>query len=658
MTDQTQQREQFDLHVQQAGDRLATAIHDLWLGRDETLWSADPWFHLRLAGLADDLGQTMFAHDVLKDGLRCFPDHPRLTQLYSLSLIKSGFLLSARNLLTAMIKRGQLDEETLGILGRVYKEMWLIEGNGAADHPHLAKARELYLGAFNRSRGPYSGINAASLSLIMGDRERAERLARVVIRLCAERWKQPDRRDYWTVATMAEANLLIGRQDAAATYYAHARTRCANSYSSLASTRRQLRLLAGHLDVDAKVLDTLRIPPVAAFTGHRIDAPGQERPRFPESQAEAVKKRIAQSLADFDVRIGYASAACGADVLFHECLRARGGECNVVLPFDRAEFLKTSVSYAGETWTRRVERVLAESSTVEQATRGGYGGEDHLFSYANQLIMGKAILRSRSLETEPVLVAVWDGERSRAPGGTAECVEIWRANGFPLVVIDPRNAAELPARTIARDAAAPAGKPARTQRRARRSFATVSPGAGRRTVGILFADLVGYSRLREEEVPRYVQGFLAALAGTLRRRRLRPIYKNTWGDAICLVFGDPLEAADCALSVRDTMRRTDWGSLGLPRHLNLRIGLHAGPVYCLDEPLMERRNFFGSHVNQAARIEPVTSPGNVYASEAFAALLLGDPRNPFDCRYVGVIVLPKEFGSYPIYHIKRFTEVG
>jgi class 3 adenylate cyclase len=86
--------------------------------------------------------------------------------------------------------------------------------------------------------------------------------------------------------------------------------------------------------------------------------------------------------------------------------------------------------------------------------------------------------------------------------------------------------------------------------------------------------------------------------------------------------------------------------------------LHAGPVYSFLEPLQERRNFFGSHVNQAARIEPITSPGNVYASESFAALLLTDGRNRFDCRYVGIIVLPKEFGSYPIYHIKRMTEVG
>jgi len=39
-------------------------------------------------------------------------------------------------------------------------------------------------------------------------------------------------------------------------------------------------------------------------------------------------------------------------------------------------------------------------------------------------------------------------------------------------------------------------------------------------------------------------------------------------------------------------------------------------------------------------------------------VLLADRRNTFDCRYVGVIVLPKDFGSYPIYHLKRKTEVG
>ena len=111
------------------------------------------------------------------------------------------------------------------------------------------------------------------------------------------------------------------------------------------------------------------------------------------------------------------------------------------------------------------------------------------------------------------------------------------------------------------------------------------------------------------------------------------------------------------MELRDMVRETDWRRLGLPGDLNIRIGLHVGPVYYAQEPLLRRLNFFGSHVNQAARIEPITSAGNVYASEQFAAFLLASRDHQLECRYVGEIKLPKEFGSYPIYHIKRKTEI-
>ena len=111
------------------------------------------------------------------------------------------------------------------------------------------------------------------------------------------------------------------------------------------------------------------------------------------------------------------------------------------------------------------------------------------------------------------------------------------------------------------------------------------------------------------------------------------------------------------MELRDMVRETDWEQFGLPRNLNIRIGLHVGPVYFAREPVLNRLNFYGSHVNQAARIEPITSAGNVYASEQFAAFLLANRNNPLDCKYVGEIKLPKEFGSYPIYHLKRKTEI-
>ena len=654
-----QTREGFDRYL--AEHQPGSALHELWRSRDPSAWERDPYFHLRLGELADSLGQSLFAHDILQEGVRLFPKHVRLTHLYSLSLIKCGFLLQARDLLASLVDKGYLDEETLGILGRVHKEMWLIEGDGDPAHPHLARSRDLYLDAFRRSHGHYSGINAASLSLILGDVRQAGKLAREVAGICSERWRRPAGRDYWTVATVAEANLLLGRQEAAAKYYRAARAKSAQSYAALASTRRQLKLLSRYTPVAAEVLEALRIPPVVAFSGHMLDAPGRKTPRFPESAVPEVKRRIAELLDKLDARMGYASAACGSDVLFLECLQARGGESNVVLPFEREEFFRTSVAQAGEAWVRRAREALERSSAVEQATRGGYGGDDVLFSYANRVILGKAILRSRFLETEPLLVAVWDGARNALPGGTAECVQTWQQSGLPVAVIDPLGTGvrEIACRPPeARETGRKARRPAPGKKPGRRPGRTAEKPGGRQTAAILFADLVGYSRLQEEQILSYVQGFLGALSEAVDKSPYRPLYKNTWGDAICLVFADPLEAAESAMDIRDLVRDTDWTRWRLPAELNIRIGLHAGPVYGAREPLQERWNFFGSHVNQAARIEPITSPGNVYASEPFAALLLADARNRLDCRYVGVIVLPKEFGSYPIYHIKRKNEVG
>ncbi len=636
----------FEQSLKERSGRLAFAIHDLWQARDGATWSRDPYYCIRLGRLAETLGQSLFALDILGEGMRHFPRHVRLTQMYCGQLVTCGFLREARNLLDALVKRGSPDAQTVSLLGRVYKEMWLIEGNDAADHPHLARSRNLYEAAYRRGRGSAAGISAATLSMVAGDRAGAHRLAGQVIRSCLETWKDPSRRDYGTLATIAEAFLLLGRQDKAAKYYTLARARSDSSDSLLAGSRRELLLLSRHLPVETRVLDAMRAAPVVAFAGHRIDAPGQKRRHFTPPEAAAVKKQIADVLDRLDVRIGYASAACGGDVLFHECLLERGAQSNVVLPFGREQFFRTSVAVGGREWVKRARLVLSRSTAVEEATRGDYGGEDQLFTYANSLILGKAILRSRSLSTEPLLLAVWDRTRDGAPGGVAECVALWEQTGFRSLLIHPGTAAlsERPARRAA-------GKPLRARPRR-----TKTPA--RQITCMLFADMVGYAALKEEQVPVYVLDFLGSLTESLVRTGHSPAYANTWGDALCFVFADPVAAAECALAMRDTVRDTDWSERGLPTDFGLRIGLHAGPVYRLTEPLLDRVNFFGFHMNQAARIEPALPPGNVYASEAFASLLLADSRNTLECRAVGVIALPRDSRSYPLYHIRRKAELG
>jgi hypothetical protein len=99
--------------------------------------------------------------------------------------------------------------------------------------------------------------------------------------------------------------------------------------------------------------------------------------------------------------------------------------------------------------------------------------------------------------------------------------------------------------------------------------------------------------------------------------------------------------------------------------LNVRIGLHSGPVFMHYNPVLRQLGFTGAHVSRAARIEPVTRAGEVYASEEFAAMAeLGSeierrvdgnhsPEGPgFVCEFAGSMKLAKGLpGQYRIYRV-------
>ncbi len=635
-------------------NNIENVIHDLWLAKDRSEWAKEPYFFVKLGDIAYKLGQSMFAHDILQEGMAHFPGHLRITQLYALSLIKCGFLGKARELLTRLVVKGQhYDEETLGILGRVYKDMWLITGGCAGKDPNLLKSRNLYFKAFQKSKGYYSGINAASLSLIIGERAAAEKLTRVVLKKCLQLIKIPADINYWIYATLGEGFLLLGDHGTAAKYFNLAKEQGIKNYSDHASTLRQLRLLSSFINVPEELFNVLRVPPIVAFTGHMLDFPGRKQQRFPPAIAGRVKEEIGRILDSLNAAIGYSSAACGSDTLFLECLQKRKGESNIILPFDREDFFETSVDFAGPEWTERAKIVLANAPIIIKATDGKYAGDDLLFSYANYMIMGKALLRGRLLETDPVLLAVWDGRKKALTGGTADFVKIWESKKLPIRIIDiNRILKEFPHKqeiTLK--------VPVPTSSKQRRVLPERFKNVKRAVKVMLFADLVGYSRLREDQFPYFLNNFLVRLADDLKHSSHKPVFQNIWGDALYFVFDEMIPAAEYALDLRDFVRKTDWREMGLPGDLSIRIGLHSGPVYYAKEPILNKTNYFGSHVNRAARIEPITNPGNVYASEQFAALLMAGRQHDLECKYVGIIVLPKDFGTYPIYHIKRKTEI-
>ena len=114
-------------------------------------------------------------------------------------------------------------------------------------------------------------------------------------------------------------------------------------------------------------------------------------------------------------------------------MQERGAQTVVVLPYDREQFIKTSVDLDPEAdWVSRFDGVLQKAKTaviVSSAT----APSSAVLEYGDLLTLGLAVMESRSLDTNLVGLAVWDGKPSVA--GTAGAVRLWREAGHPVEVV-------------------------------------------------------------------------------------------------------------------------------------------------------------------------------------------------------------------------------
>ena len=621
------------------------ALVRAWDARDAAEWQREPARYAAHARQALALGSPGFAFDVCSEARSRFPADRELGYLAALALANGGSSGEAARLLRELLAAGDgaRQSDLLSLAGRVAKERWSRLPEGAERREAGEQARGFYRRAFESSRDWFPGINAATMSLLTGQADESRRLAHEVRTLCGA-----GEGDAWCCATLGEAALLLGEQDAAAQWYRKAAALAGRRHGDIASMRRQVKLLAPAIHGADAMLEALPVPRVAVFTGHMIDAPGRAQPRFPAHIEPAVAAAIGRAVEDNDFGFGYCAAACGADILFAEQMLARGAELDIVLPFRREDFIATSVAFAGGDWVARFERVLARAASVRYGVEESHLGDDVLYAYAAELTVGLAALRAAQLETEAVLLAVADPEDAGRVGGTAGNVQRWQTQRRRAVVLDLR---------AIREAAAPAtASPPRVQAA---PLAAQPPGLpwGRRQIRtMLFADMEGYSRLREQETPQFFVHFLGAIERAMAGACGRPDFGNTWGDGLYLVFESAAEAADFALRLRDEIARIDWAGTGLPRDMGLRIGMHTGPVFRTLDPIIRQENYFGSHVTRAARIEPVAARGSVYVSEQTAAALAASGEHAFACDYLGPLGLAKNYGSGRLYRLRRGTE--
>jgi len=220
----------------------------------------------------------------------------------------------------------------------------------------------------------------------------------------------------------------------------------------------QLELFASlgvRADIAQAVIDILKRgapapeprPHLLVFAGHTIDLPGRASPRFPAGSEQQARARIRARLSEFKTRhstlLALASAAPGADVLFHEVCAELGIPTVLCLPMP-AEHVTARAYGTLDAWRNRFQVIAQQAGTNIRVLHDGPSlprwlkrDESDVWERGNRWLIRSA----RSWDcTGRTLLTLWDmDENDPSTGGTAALVRMARSEGsFQLDHIDSR----------------------------------------------------------------------------------------------------------------------------------------------------------------------------------------------------------------------------
>jgi tetratricopeptide (TPR) repeat protein len=460
--------------------RRASCIGDVLVLADEApvaAFRADAWIKageaLRKAERFD------FALEYLERGLEIEPanlkglrDKGICLQRLALAGVRGHSLDRARAHYRTVLAQFPDDPETWALLGRVDKDAWTIAWRRSESTPEQMREDATYEDALLRaaidsyakaySAKPshyYSGINALSLMHLYrhltGDTryDRAAEIMAGAVRFAAE--GEPEERQlFWSKATLADLEVLTGTPDTVKNAYKEAIVRNDNDWFALNSSRGQLQLLkdlgfrveaveAGIKTFD-RALQRLRKPEdrwqprqLFLFSGHMVDAPNRETPRFPADKVARAGERIAAALEQLgagpeDLALSQASA--GGDLLFLEACQARNVRIQIHLPFLEPQFIAESVvsSADGDNWRDRyyaMKKRLPSGDAVRIMPNelGPLPKDVSPFERCNLWLLYTAL----ACGVDKVhFLCLWNGGGGDGPGGTAHMYkEVERRTG-------------------------------------------------------------------------------------------------------------------------------------------------------------------------------------------------------------------------------------
>lgn len=623
-------------------------------------------------------GHMFKAHELAKNAFEQNKDDVRICQVYALALLKTGAVEDSRKLTYQLLglEYGETDSansfnlididviknskflsnaepDIVADLANIFQESW---GYSKSSHD-LDIARELYIASFSSGKKPENGVRAAWLSWLTGKDDLCKQIAGEVLTLLPPLGLSNKFQD---LINLAETQLLLQREEDSVRLFSEAmKNSPKKDYVPIVNIRQNLNFLkkAG-FKIPKEAYDVLVPPTVVVFTGYTIDHPSYKLSLFPPEAEDDVKRSIAEKLDEIDARVGYSSASCGSDLLFIEAMIERGAEVNIVLPFAISDFLASNVRYAGPRWEKRFERAIECANTVTLSVEDRYLGHDMLYRFSNSVMHGMANMRAKFLTTEPHLIAVWHSRAVNMPGGPSDFIDHWSdISTLHLIDIDELHVSsesELEPSLL------------KTIIPSKLGFNPAIDKSPERVIkAMMFSDLKGYSKLQDEHVADFLD-FMETLHDAMDKIGFDMESVNTWGDAIFAISDSAINIAEFGLKYCDIIEQLGKNYASFPSPIRARISLHSGPVFLANDPFLNRINFYGSHVNRAARLEPVTTVGQVYATQQFVSLLhteISDEEhetmqqglkyhNRFATEYVGVISLAKGFGQQDVYHLR------
>ena len=328
------------------------------------------------------------------------------------------------------------DEDTMALHGRLYKDLFLSQSGRHA----IESARESaikYETAFKETKGFYSGINAATMSLLAGfDEEMVKMRAERIIDLLPPTDTLDYETKYFVEATRAEAQLLLGEVSNARQSMQQAVDHDPLNFSAHASTIKQFRMIAAHRGEAYDWVSDFQPPNTFCYAGHIFGISGEADPKnqcLSSKQIKALKVEISELLQTHDIGFAYGALAAGSDILIAESILEEGGELHVTLPINIEAFCEASVKPFGTPWVRRFKSCLKQASSIKIISETAKQRSESLEEQSSLANMGEAIRRAQYYGVGAVQLLIWDEKPRKS--NTAADVVLWGETGRPRLVI-------------------------------------------------------------------------------------------------------------------------------------------------------------------------------------------------------------------------------